>query len=387
MGMQKVNRRDFLAAAGALGGATLLGGCGSSGGSGGGSSSAGASSHPPISKESGKLSILEWGGYEAAGTKAQKSGLHAGADYTKEFGPGGITYTYIVNDDQSLQKSATSGPFDIMHPCNEMLPGFVQQGLIQPWDPDLLPSFKELNPYLVKQGQIDGKQYMIPWDWGYASLLYRTDKVDKADATGWELAWNEKYKGKISLWNGSASNFELTALKLGFPKMDDMTPDQINQAKQELIKQKPLNKFYWSSEYGQMQPAFKSGDIWITYSWQAAYVIMKGNKMQVAYLDPSQGRLSWFCGFTLGAKTENYHHAHKYVESFINRKAAAQMTNLFYYGSSNAKVKASDIKDQALAKELKITDPHAIEASNVHLQDFEPNRSQYEQAWQEVTAS
>jgi spermidine/putrescine transport system substrate-binding protein len=379
--MQNLSRRDFLATAGALGGAALLGGCGSS------SKEVSTKARPPISKESGKLSILEWGGYEAAGTKAQKAGLYAGTSYTKRYGAGDISYTYIVNDDQSLQKAATSGPFDIMHPCNEMLPGFVSQQLIQPWDTDLLPSSKELNPYLVKQGQVDGKQYMIPWDWGYASLLYRTDKVDAADAKGWELAWNEKYKGKIALWNGSASNFELTALKLGFPKMDDMTPEQIARCKQELIRQKPLNKFYWSSEYGQMQPAFKSGDIWITYSWQAAYVIMKGNKLQVAYMDPSQGRLSWFCGFTLGAQTENYHHAHKYVESFINRKAAAQMTNLFYYGNSNASVKASEISDQALAKELKLADPRAIEDPSVHLQDFQPNRAQYEQAWQEVTAS
>jgi spermidine/putrescine transport system substrate-binding protein len=382
--MQNVSRRDFLSAAGALGGAVLLGGCGSSGGS---SSSTAPKTHAPIGKEPGNLSILEWGGYEAGGTKAQKSGLYAGHDYTQKYGSDKISYTYIVNDDQSLQKSATSGPFDIMHPCNEMLPGFVQQGLIQPWDPNLLASFKELNPYLLEQGKVDGKQYMIPWDWGYASLLYRTDKVDAADADSWGLAWNEKYKGKISLWNGSASNFEMTALKLGFPKMDDMTPDQIQKCKEELIKQKPLNKFYWSSEYGQMQPAFKSGDIWITYSWQAAYVIMKQAGLQVTYMKPKEGRLSWFCGFVLGADTKNYHHAHQYVESFINKKAAAQMTNLFYYGNSNETVTEKDIKDKALARELKITDPHAIEDPSVHLQDFEPNRAQYEQAWQEVTAS
>ena len=392
------SRRDFLAAAGALGvgGAMFLAGCG--GGSGGSSSSSAAAAAggaassavsvpPPISKEPGKMSILEWGGYEAGGTKAQTSGLLAGTDYIKQNGANSVTYTYIVNDDQSLQKAATSGPFDIMHPCVEMIPGFVSQDLIQPWDESLLPSFKELNPYLLKKGQLDGKQYMIPWDWGYASLLYRTDKVDPADATSWDLAWNEKYKGKISLWNGSASNLELTALKLGFPKMDDMTPDQISKVKDELIKQKPLNKFYWSSEYGQMQPAFKSGDIWITYAWQADYVTMKNAGLKVAFLDPKEGRLSWFCGFVLGKDTKNFRHAHEYVESYINHKAAAQMMNLFYYGSSNATVTPAEIKDKALATELKIADPRAIEASDVHLQSFEPNRSQYEQAWQEVQAS
>ena len=37
----------------------------------------------------------------------------------------------------------------------------------------------------------------------------------------------------------------------------------------------------------------------------------------------------------LGAHTKNYHHAHDYVESFINQDACAQMTNCFYYGTAN----------------------------------------------------
>jgi spermidine/putrescine transport system substrate-binding protein len=392
--MQQVNRRDFLAAGAVLGGAALLGGCGSSssgGSSGGGGGSAAKttplSKRPDIAKEPGNMSILEWGGYEAGGTKAQTSGLWAGTPYTQEFGKHSVVYTYIVNDDQSLSKAATSGPFDIMHPCNEMLPSFVKQGLIQPWDTSLLPSFKNLNPFLVEKGQVDGKQYMIPWDWGYASLLYRSDKIAPADATGWELAWNPKYKGRISLWNGSGSNMEVAALKLGYHDMDTMSESQIAAAKNTLIAQKPLNKFYWSSEYEQMQPSFKSGDIWITYSWQDAFVSMSKAGLQVAYLNPSQGKLSWFCGYTLGAQTKNFFHAHKYAESFINHKACVQMTNLFYYGTADKTIKASEIQNHKLAKQLNIGNPTAIEASDVHLQSWQPERPKYELAWQEVLAS
>jgi spermidine/putrescine transport system substrate-binding protein len=383
--MQNLSRRDFIAAAGALGGAVLLGGCGDS--ESGSSPVATPKPQASIGDEPGKLSILEWGGYEAGGHKAQKSGLFAGTPYTKEFGADGLSYTYIVNDNQSLQKSATSGPFDIMHPCIQMVPSFVEQGLVQPWDPELLESFGNLDPYLLEKGQVDGKQYMIPWDWGFASLLYRTDMVDAADATSWDLAWNEKYKGKISLWNGSSSNFELTALKLGIPKIDDMTPEEIQRCKEELIKQKPLNKFLWSSEYGQMHPAFKSGDIHITYSWQAAYVIMQEAGLKVDFMEPEEGRLSWACGFMLGADTKSYHHAHKYVESFINHKANVQMVNLFYYGSSDKTIKPSEVENKALAKELKIGETGALEDPSVHLQAYQPNRALYEQAWQEVMAS
>jgi spermidine/putrescine transport system substrate-binding protein len=383
--MQNLSRRDFLAAAGAVGGAVLLGGCGDSE-----SPSTPASTpkpQPAIGEESGKLSILEWGGYEAGGHKAQKSGLYAGTPYTKEFGSDGLAYTYIVNDNQSLQKASTSGPFDVMHPCIQMVPAFVEQGLVQPWDPELLDSFENLDPFLLEKGQVDGKQYMIPWDWGYASLLYRTDMVDAADAGSWDLAWNEKYKGKIALWNGSSSNFELTALRLGIEKIDDMTPDEIQRCKEELIKQKPLNKFLWTSEYGQMHPAFKSGDIHITYSWQAAYVIMKEAGLKVDFMEPEEGRLSWACGFMLGADTKNYHHAHKYVESFINHKSNVQMVNLFYYGSADTTIKPSEVENKALAKELKIGETGALEDPSVHLQSYQPNRAMYEQAWSEVLAS
>ena len=380
---RQIGRRSFLSAGATfLGGAFLLDACGSASPSG-----APATKRPPLSKEPGNLSILEWGGYEAAGTKAQNLGLEAGKAYTKRFGTSGITYTYITNDDQALQKATSAGPFDIMHPCHENLPDYVKRGLVQPWDTSLLPSFKQLNPYLAAKGRFGGKQYMIPWDWGYGSLTYRTDKVAPADAQGWELAWNPKYRGKISLWGGASTNFEVAALKLGFPHMDQLSTSQLDSAKSALLAQKPLNKFYWESEYNQMQPAFKSGTIWIAYSWQDTLVAMTKAGLKVAFMNPSQGRLSWLCGFMLGAHTQNYYHCHDYVESYINHSACAQMTNLFYYGTANATVKPSEIHDKTLVQALRLGDPQAIAASDVHLQSWSPNRAALELAWQEVAAA
>src|SRR6202051_4985882 len=81
-----INRRQFLArSAGLVGVATLgvgaidiLNACGSSNSA----ATASPTPRPPISAENGILSILDWGGYEAGGTKAQSSGLLAGTDYT-----------------------------------------------------------------------------------------------------------------------------------------------------------------------------------------------------------------------------------------------------------------------------------------------------------------
>ena len=384
MSVVGMDRRQFLVAgAGALG-LGALSACGSSSSP---TAAPAATKHPPISAEPGTLSILEWAGYEAHGTKAQTYGLLAGSDYTKKYGANGITYTYIVNDDEALAKATSGGPFDIMHPCHENIPDYVNRGLVQPWDTSLLPSFKQLNSYLVRATQYKGKQYHIPWDWGYGSLLYRTDKIAQADAAGWELAWNKKYSGKISLWNGASTNFEIAALKLGYPNMDILSPTQLQNAKQSLIEQKPLNKLYWGSEYSQEQPNFKSGEVYVTYCWQDSLVSMTKAGLKCAFMTPSQGRLSWICGFMLGANTKNYYHAHAYVESYINHVAAAQMTNLFYYGNSNATVTAADIQNKTLVAALDLGNPRAVTTAPNHLQSWTPNRAALELAWQEVQAA
>ncbi len=53
---------------------------------------------------------------------------------------------------------------------------------------------------MMKDGQVDGKQYFIPADWGFSAPLYRSDKVDTSEDT-WGLFFDEKYKGKISWWD------------------------------------------------------------------------------------------------------------------------------------------------------------------------------------------
>ena len=384
--MERMDRRKFLASSAVFGGGVLLAGCGGGAGSQPSAGGTPTETHPPIGQEPGTLNILEWPGYEAGGTKAQTYGMLAGTNYTDEFGANGLKYTYIVNDTQAVNK-ARQTEFDLMHPCIENVQDYVNSGLVQPWDTSLLPSFKNLNPALTERGMVDGKQYFVPWDWGYASILYRTDMVDAADATGWELFWNEKYKGRISMWDGAQSNFEVAALKLGFPEMDNQTSDQVQQSKEALIEQKPLNKFYWKSTYSDMQPAFKAGDIWIAYSWQDGYVNMKAEGLAVEFMQPSQGKLGWVCGFMLGANTKSYHHAHKYVESFLDHEACVDLVNLFYYGSADATVQPSDVENKALAKKLNIGDPEALNGDDVNIQSWMPNEDEVALAWQEVSAA
>jgi spermidine/putrescine transport system substrate-binding protein len=392
--MKRLDRREFLLGSAALGGAAMLAGCGSSSGLKSASSSA-ATSAPvsyggSISAEPDHLLVSEWPGYEAGGTKAQQYGLTAGIDYTKKFGAKTLTYADYGNDDKNLNKMRAGEKFDLLHPCVDYVQDYVDAGLVEPFDVSLLPSMKQLYPAFAARGKVDGQQYWVPWDWGFGSVMYRTDKVDPADAKGWELMWNPKYSGRISMWDGGSTPVMVAGLLTNPPATDifNQSPAELEASKELLIKQKPLNKFYWTSEYGDMQPAFKSGDIWITYAWPADYKAM-GDALgydKVGYMNPSQGKLAWVCGFMMGKGTSSPLHAHDYVESYINEKASADLVNLFAYGSSNADVTAAMVKDKRLATQLGIGSPDTF-APPVHVERHIPNRTQYQQVWAEVKAS
>ena len=75
------------------------------------------------------------------------------------------------------------------------------------------------------------------------------------------------------------------------------------------------------------------------------------------------------------------------MESYINHLAAAQMTNLFYYGNSNATVTAADVHNKTLVKALDLGNPRAVTTAPNHLQSWTPNRAALELAWQEVQAA
>jgi spermidine/putrescine-binding protein len=266
--MKRLDRREFLVGSAALGGAGLLAGCGSSSGLKAAASSA-ASTGPPVSypgtigAEPNHLVIAEWPGYEAGGTKAQTYGLKAGTGYTRRFGAIGLTYADYGNDDKNLNKMRAGERFDLLHPCVDYVQDYVDAGLVEPFDTTLLPTFPQLYPQFTDRGSLNGQQFWIPWDWGFGSIMYRKDKVSAPDATGWDLMWNEKYSGKISMWDGGSTPVMVAGLVTDPPAKDifAQTSAELDRSKQQLIAQKPLNKFYWTSEYGDMQPAFKAGGL------------------------------------------------------------------------------------------------------------------------------
>ncbi len=368
---REMRRRDFFRYAALAGGAGVLAACAKAQAPG-----VTAATHLPVAQEPGTLEVFEWAGYQLK---------PLWRPYAAQFPNQPPHYTFLTSDDEALAKVRAGYRPDVVHPCVGYVRDWANLGVVQPWDTSLMPSFKQLDPTKVQTGQIDGKQYFIPLDWGFTSVLYRTDKVDPADANppSWGLYFNEKYAGKISWWD-ALENLVIAGYYLGFNGYD-MNDSELSQAKQLLISKVHIVRNFWTSET-EMNQDFAAGNIWLAYAWQGDWVSMHNKGLPVAYLNPKEGRLSWICGMVLISGTQNYYHAHDYANAWASRQSGQWLLDNYYYGHSNTTVSAAPLGKAALAL-FPLSDPTALQEPKTHIDRYIPRRSLYNQTWDEVKAA
>jgi spermidine/putrescine transport system substrate-binding protein len=362
---RRLSRQDLLKLAAAAGGAGLLAG----------RTGAASAALERLIAESGRLQVLDWVGYGYDGGQAMF------AAYNKRHPQNKAQISVMTNEANALSKFHAGQKFDLFRPYIGWVKYFAQSGLVQPWDPKLIPNLKHLNPALVKAGQYQGKQYGIPNDWGFDKILYRTDKV-KPKANSYSLLFDERYKGKIA-WFDDIEMPEIAGLLFGFKDTWNQTDAQLKRTKEFLIEKKKLVRLIWSSETN-MQEAFASGDVWISYAWPADYAAMKAKKLPVAYMNPKEKPIAWVGNFMLLKDTPRPKLAHAYVDAWSSAKSGKWLEENYYYGHANTLAHPSS---SALTKQLQVDNPKALGPANANLDRDIPRRAEYERLWEEVKAS
>jgi spermidine/putrescine transport system substrate-binding protein len=325
--------------------------------------------------ETGRLQVLDWAGYGNDGGQAMF------AQYVKQHPGNKPQFTYMTNESDALAKIHAGLKPDLFRPYVGWVKYFATSGLVQPWDPSMIPNFKYLNPFMVKAGQYGGKQYGIPADWGFDAILYRSDKVTPK-AKSWSLVFDDRYKGKIA-WFDDLGMLVTTGLYMGFKDPWNQTQAQLNQVKNFLIQKKKNVRLIWSSETNLWE-AFGSGDIWIAYAWPNDWVQMKKKKLPVIYMHPKEKPIAWVGMFMLLQGSPRTQLAHDYVNAWSSTASAKWLEDNYGYGEANTVARPSS---SDLLKALQLANPRAVTLPNAYLDRDIPQRALYAKLWEEVKAA
>jgi spermidine/putrescine transport system substrate-binding protein len=376
---KRFNRRELFRYAGmGVGLSAILAACRSANETtAGGSPSATLSA--TLEDEPGALQVFDWAGYGDGAYYPDKERQNLWQAYTEATGDT-PEFTLFEDDDAGYLKVAAGTTYDVVHPCAYRFPDWVELGVLQPWDTSKISTFSSLNPTLQQPGNINGSQYFVVADWGFAAPMYRADLVEPQEDS-WGLLFDDRYGGQISWWD-SLNMLVVAGYYLGVPDPWNMSDDELTQMRDFLIDKKPLVQFLWGQSY-ELFRAFKQGEVTIGYAWPDSWVYAKGANLDVVYMDPKEGRTSWYCGFGLFSDTKNYLHAHEYVESWTNTQAAEFLLNFYGYGHSNTAVDLANISKDVV-EVFSLDDPSVLEEPNTHAERPIERREVYSEYWGEV---
>lgn len=331
---------------------------------------------PPtaIPQNNNSLTLVEWSGYELPEFWPAFAEKHA--DIAPE-------YKFFVEDAEAYTIVESGFPYDLVHPCTNYWQLYVDAGLIQPIDTARLSNWSGVRPELAALGQFNGQQYFVPWDWGFESILVRTDKVTTIPQS-WGDLWNPEYAGHVSLFDSGESNHIMTALSLGFDPWNT-TPEQDAQIKQKLMELKPNLLNYWA-DFTELNQLVASGDIWVAANaWNDAYVSAVDAGVPVEYITPKEGRLGWVCGLALSAKSQNVDLAYDYLDAIIAPEPMAYLSNEYGYGAANAD--AIPLTDPAFVDLFQLDDPSVLDTTIFYRPLTEAQREAFTGAWTEIQAA
>jgi spermidine/putrescine-binding protein len=334
------------------------------------------SSRPALAEEPGTLNIYEWAGYETPWLWKE----YAEKGYAEP------VYDFYTNTEQALAKTAAgSVAWDLVHPETGYIKDYILLGAIQPIDTSLIPTWGELSPELQAYGAIDGTQYGVVLDWGYSGVIIRTDHVDPS-INSYSYLFDDDLAGHIS-WFDTPWILQQAGLVLGIDPNQtfDMTEDEMNMCKDYCIDKKKNLYNIWV-DYTAMWNDVQVGNVWAAYAWPDAFVYLK-EEVPVQYIRPKEGVLSWAEVLAVSATTENWYHAHEYMDAWADVKVAERLVSVWGYGHSNVNIDLDSL-DQEVVTVFGLDDPLAsLSEPASYFDRYQPNRAAYTRAWEEVKAA
>ena len=374
---QPLTRRDFMKRAGMagllLGAGGMLSSCGSGGTTTTGPAVTGTSgaTTPTTQKLADSLNFYNWSDYIAEDTIP---------NFQQRYGVK-VTYDNYSSNDTLLAKlqSGASG-YDIVVPSDYMVTTMLQLGLLQEIDLANVPNLANLYPRFREEPFDPGNKYSVPWQWGTTGIGYNEEKVPDFKPT-WDMLWDAKYKGRITMLTETRDIFAVALFKLGY---DPNTVDQgqIDEAKQLLIQQKPLLKHYTSDTYID---ELSANDAYLSHGYSGDVFQAQADNPKVQYAIPQEGAIIWVDSMCIPKDAPHKYTAEVFMNYILEPQVGAAISNYVSYASPNQK------SEQFIDKEI-LDNPGIYPAQAVldkcqFIKDVGKDTEKYNKAYQELKAS
>ncbi len=285
------------------------------------------------------LNVYNWGEYISDGSEGSMDVVKEFERwYQEEYGrPVQVNYTtFASNEDMYAKLSSGAVRYDVVIPSDYMIARMIEEDMLLPLDFDNIPNYQYISDDFHGLYYDPDDAYSVPYAYGIVGVIYNANAVDEADASGWDLMWNEKYAGQILQFNNSRDAFGTAMYRAG---MDVNTTDRSlwQSALDDLLAQRPLVKSYVMDEvYNMMESgegavaAYYAGDYFTMLDAQADTV-----DLRFYYPDPTNFYIDAMC---VPSCCQNKQLAEIFINYMLSQEPAIANAEYTWYASPNTLV-------------------------------------------------
>ncbi len=316
------------------------------------------------------LNVYNWGDY------IDESVLK---DFEKEYGIKVNYETYDTNENMYKKLKTGGSNYDVCIPSDYMITKMINEDMLEKIDFNNVPNYKYIDDKFKNLAFDPKNEYSIPYMWGTFGIIYNSRMV-KEPVDSWNILWDEKYKGKILMFNSLRDTIAISLKRLGY-SMNSTNPDEIKKAKQELIKQKPLVRAYVIDEVKDMMVKEEAA---LAVVWAGDAINMISQNPDLKYVIPKEGSNMWFDNIVIPKGSKNKKEAELFINFLTRVDIAKRNTDYICYSTPNTetfKILDEEIKNDKTA----YPDDEILKKCEVFV-DLGDNIKLYNKAWTEIKA-
>ena len=331
-------------------------------------------------KKTATLNLLVWEGY-------------ADPSYVRAFEEANhcrVSASYMGSSDELVAKlrGGSPGTYDVISPSSDVATMIARAGLAASLDVSTMPNYGQLSPKLTSLPlvRVDNQVYGVPFMWGPDPLIYDTS-VFPNPPDSWNIFWDAKYRGKISVWD-DLSTVYMAAQVLGFDKPDpsriyNLNDQQLEAVRKKLLELKPNIRKMWTSG-GELTNLFQNHEVVAAMGWPLMTNQLRKTKFPVGETIPKENTTGWIDHLMVTAGSENKDLAYKFLAFMITAQTQKKVTDVTGYTPANPQAAQFMSPDEIKSLHLDDIDNYQ---KRIYFWQNVPERAKYNEIWNEVKAS
>ena len=262
-----------------------------------------------------------------------------------------VNYKIYPSSDEmmALIKSAKRGTYDVLSPDAPYVKKLANADLIRPLNIEDYPINDFFERYRhFDQHWIDNKLYAVTSRWGFYGLAYNTKHVDPNDMQSYAGLWEDKYKGKIAIFDWYLPNMGCIGRYLGYKDPYEIGPAELEKIRETLFSLKP-NVGTISATNSDTIQALANENVWISIAGRWLQVLLKEQGHPIELSIPKEGGVSWTEALVITKHSRNPELAKKYIQWVLSPNIQARLAwaNAFHVLVPNSKAVGYLTKEQA----------------------------------------